>query len=845
MVTIPFWLENSTYQHIAFSFKDNFSSYEDYEEECHQIQSVVDIVNIGSLTWISSVNEREIIVACDLSNLDFSTLCTDKISLHMAHFQPNMVNYSQLSLNSPLPAQLVTFQHLSAGAEHSFSLILSSCGLTVAVSPLLSTTTIPSSPTNARVTQRYPEGFHLQWTPPDNNTNPFVHNYQYSISVRNEAKEEGLEFITNATELFIFNLIPETEYQISVCSEINDLRNCSIPLRASTAQNTCSNLQSLSSQLHLGEFSRNEQGGIVALASCEHGYSLIGDETVICNDSIVNLPQCRIISCAVPQTPHAHIVQGSDSPKHLDTLHWCCESDYWVSEGITKFNSTCQAGRWSPPIQSCVEKPTCPRLTSPTDGGMNSTAHHLYDAVSYSCNWGFNLHGPQVKMCTLGVNQETMWSPAGRVYCDAQECPIPSILNAHVVSGVSSAHHGDMVEWSCQDDYWVRQGVSTFSSRCQAGLWSPALQNCVEKPTCSRPIVSENGNANSTDSIFHVDDVISYACNSGYELQGTGTSKTCILSDSDGTTTSWSPNGPTFPSCQALECPALIPENMVNGNYRNTVRPRYFTGHTVQLVCNNGYYIRNDNIEPETAYFQCLGPNWNRTQSHCQSIVDVSISVKYITSAVGTVRYSVPSLLSTDVPESLFGFACERMIGLDYRHELINVDIEYQTHTLWGISFQVRSQSTTNLRCHTLVTLSDGPSYYEGILSVYTQNGFEKVCIEHQSAAVTACNALGYQQYTASVYQSSTALQTNLAVPTTSSNVVTSSIKSCRHRISCRKSCEYLYLANGNNCYNNLEGQTCSFSCNPGYLLIGSSSLSCNSNGQWSGSQPRCDGKWQ
>jgi hypothetical protein len=114
MVTIPFWLENTTYQHIAFSFKDSFSSLDDYEEECHQIQSVVDIVNNGSLLWISSVG----IVACDLSCLDVSTLCTDSINIHLAHFQSNSVNYSQLSLNSPLPTQLImTFQYLSAGAS--------------------------------------------------------------------------------------------------------------------------------------------------------------------------------------------------------------------------------------------------------------------------------------------------------------------------------------------------------------------------------------------------------------------------------------------------------------------------------------------------------------------------------------------------------------------------------------------------------------------------------------------------------------------------------------------------------------------------------------------------------
>ncbi|KAK7496782.1 hypothetical protein BaRGS_00011991 [Batillaria attramentaria] len=50
-------------------------------------------------------------------------------------------------------------------------------------------------------------------------------------------------------------------------------------------------------------------------------------------------------------------------------------------------------------------------------------------------------------------------------------------------------------------------------------------------------------------------------------------------------------------------------------------------------------------------------------------------------------------------------------------------------------------------------------------------------------------------------------------------------------------------FANGQmSCTNsNMYGSVCSFSCNSGYRLVGSSTNTCTGNGQWSSNQPRCD----
>ena len=42
---------------------------------------------------------------------------------------------------------------------------------------------------------------------------------------------------------------------------------------------------------------------------------------------------------------------------------------------------------------------------------------------------------------------------------------------------------------------------------------------------------------------------------------------------------------------------------------------------------------------------------------------------------------------------------------------------------------------------------------------------------------------------------------------------------------------------------NNFPGHSCHFSCDSGYILTGSSTRTCGSNGVWTGTQPQCNGE--
>ena len=74
---------------------------------------------------------------------------------------------------------------------------------------------------------------------------------------------------------------------------------------------------------------------------------------------------------------------------HGQSVHWACQSGYWVSIGVTEFSSTCNEGSFSPPLEHCTEKPRCPALTVQQNGSTNShqfiCSIHLFN-VQFICS---------------------------------------------------------------------------------------------------------------------------------------------------------------------------------------------------------------------------------------------------------------------------------------------------------------------------------------------------------------------------------------------------------------------------------------------------------------------------
>ena len=690
MLTIPFWLENTTYQHVAFSFLDTFKRASDFVQNGRQLQPMMDLINNGSLHLTARANLREIHLSFNPNSPNLITT-TDHAKLQYIHVQPTSITYHPLK--TPLP-KVIKFVSPTDGTEHSFAVMLHSCNLTIAMSPLVSTTTPPSPPRDVKVVSRYFDGFVLKWTIPMLKTNPFVYDYNYVVEVSKESNGKYSEFTTSGTNFSTYNLFPNTKHYVSVCSKFNNITGCSIKIEVSTTAHGCSNLLSVPSHVVIKGFKRNKQAQIIVYLSCVRGYSLVGNDVIICNDTRSSLPKCNVKKCSLPHITQAVKLKGPNAPKHGDTVQWRCLNGFWIKHLVTNFSSTCLEGSWSPPVKlTCKPIPTCPHIILPPGLSFSpvQSTYKVGDTLTYKCTSGYTLSGPTRITCSWNENErnpQTFWSP-------------PSTTN-----------------------------------------------------------------------------------------------------------------------CSPLKCPSLLPQS--HGQY-SPQKPHYYTGDAVYLTCNDGYYARDSASHPEKIQLHCNVTDWSPRQRHCRLIIKVSVVRNGIEYVEVTASYAVSSLSSTPVAAKYFHLACKVAAGDSY------------------IRFK---QQDRIIHCYRKKLIAYGPNQYNGILTVSTPYGQKNVCVTGNTYYI--CAILGYKGfgYTTSIYRSAVPIRTTLTISPPSSSVITPSVSSCYDRVSCKKMCDRLRLPNGKNCSYNLEGQTCHFACNPGHRLVGSSSLTCKSNGRWSGDPPKCDGEW-
>lgn len=413
--------------------------------------------------------------------------------------------------------------------------------------------------------------------------------------------------------------------------------------------------------------------------------------------------------------------------------------------------------------------------------------------------------------------------PSSLPFCRAKLCSLPSVLNAHTISSRQrgSYTHGETVHWACQSDYWVSIGVTEFNSTCANGSFSQPLKHCIEKPQCNALTAPQNGQVNSS-SVAHVGDAVLYQCTPRHSLHGPNI-KICSL-DERNNLTYWSPPEKTSCSAEEYLCPSLLPQP--HGNYSH-YREHFHLEDTVVLICNNGYYIRDNSTSPERVQLRCRGMDWSPSQKHCQIIIQTNVTQELIESVTASVRYAVPSLRnnSLQLDGLLSSLACQDVIK-EYTH----------------YNAQETAAFHPTIQCYRRLAIRSGPSKYEGILEVSTAKGIEKVCIKESADAEIACNALGYHGYTTRIYDSAVAITTNLEV--VDNSILRWNTMPCNIRITCRPSCEELHVDHGRSCRKSFENEQCHVKCDPGYYLIGASTLVCNGQGQWAGSTPRCDGKF-
>ncbi|XP_019633411.1 PREDICTED: uncharacterized protein LOC109476834 [Branchiostoma belcheri] len=300
-------------------------------------------------------------------------------------------------------------------------------------------------------------------------------------------------------------------------------------------------------------------GDMVLTFTCNTGYNLVGSSTLTCQEDLTwdgSPPTCEVVQCPVLAAPENGGKTGDNS--YQDVVTFTCDPGY-VLDGSSSV--TCGADTtWSGIVPTCTLG-QCPTMTPPANGAVIGS-NNYGDEITFTCNTGYNLVGSS----TLTCQSDLTWS-RNPPTCSIVQCPVLAAPENGGKTGGNS--YQDVVTFTCDPGY-VLDGSSSVTCGADA-TWSGIV------PTCTRvqcPALQSPTNGDSSGDNYY-QDVMSFTCESGYELEGSAS----ITCQADGT---WSGSAP---SCTRAQCPPLTAPD----NGRKT--GDNFYQDVVTFLCDPGYEL--------------------------------------------------------------------------------------------------------------------------------------------------------------------------------------------------------------------------------------------------------------
>ncbi|OCU00923.1 sushi, von Willebrand factor type A, EGF and pentraxin domain-containing protein 1 isoform X1 [Xenopus laevis] len=328
---------------------------------------------------------------------------------------------------------------------------------------------------------------------------------------------------------------------------------------------------------------------------CFPGYEMHGSSIRQClanGDWSGSPPTCLPCECPTPAVQNG-IMTGDD---------FTCGHSVSIKcrEGFKLFGSselTCQsAGKWSSGFPHCG-RISCGPPPSIPNGFINGSSSTDEDAIRYNCVVGYIMQGKSELLCT----KDGKWS---KPYpnCQLLSCGSPpSVLNAVIVA--DSYTYGSIASYRCQDDYAMNQEVSDKTCM-EDGSWSPGDIVCVPKKCLLQSTLIQ---IKDQETEYDINKTITIVCKEGYTLTGPSTS-TCM---NDG---NWIPEV-NDKICTPVSCdkPTAPEHGIVLGT-------RYLFKDSVLYQCNAGYEIHGptervcqinrlwSDVEPQCKKIYCQPP---------------------------------------------------------------------------------------------------------------------------------------------------------------------------------------------------------------------------------------------
>ncbi|XP_068090442.1 sushi, von Willebrand factor type A, EGF and pentraxin domain-containing protein 1 isoform X2 [Hyperolius riggenbachi] len=287
--------------------------------------------------------------------------------------------------------------------------------------------------------------------------------------------------------------------------------------------------------------------GSTVTYQCNIGYYLLGDSRMFCTDNgswVGTSPKCLDVDeCAL----------GSDCDKHAS-----CNN----TEG--SYICTC-IHPYTGDGKACLEPVKCKDPEETENGNYTAGEYEVGKEVTFSCNEGYNLIGAETVMCL----ESGEWN-ASIPYCEAVSCDKAPVPEHGSIVG-SNFTYGSKVTFRCTDGYML---IGHEDTECLAdGSWSNKAPTC-ESVTCTKPKEIAYGSLTLSGLTFQ--STASYTCDTGYSLQG----PSILVCKASG---QWSSDPP---SCDIVACgpPPVVKDAVTNG--------KDFTfGNVVTYTCKEGYIL--------------------------------------------------------------------------------------------------------------------------------------------------------------------------------------------------------------------------------------------------------------
>ena len=351
--------------------------------------------------------------------------------------------------------------------------------------------------------------------------------------------------------------------------------------------------------------------------ACNRGFILVGNVTRICeaDKSWSGSPAvCERIDCGPPIAPE-HGEVKTKATRYGSRARFLCNEGYQLATG--QFARCMANGQWSETNPSC-QPIECEEI-DPIPGVIILVGGRLFDdSVQFMCRSGFELVGPQEKVCTA----DGIWKSKEETRAFGGKGRVLRRESKNIVG------HDKLNWWNKKtekdkkrrnDVLGLRKNRKRFGQRggkygAQGGgrkgkllldkqgkensiIIEDDIPQCVPVH-CEIPSVIPHGYI--VGSSHHYQDIIHYVCDPGFRLEGSGTAQ-CMA------TRLWNI---TIPRCVIVHCPAL---DLISNGHLIGNDTSY--GSVLQVICDFGYEVIGSEIR------SCSGNgSWTGSASSCQKI---------------------------------------------------------------------------------------------------------------------------------------------------------------------------------------------------------------------------------